>query len=186
MGRKILELYGVARLDGRLREMHGSKYSRVCNAALKKSAKVVETAMKAAAPFPSLKRAIGSRLLKRSREGFGAKAGAAVGKKVPKITVKGLEVASKRGGRGVGMGARNIHWYIMGTAMRSTGSKRIGGHTKGANRGRIATEGAVHSTGRMPRDGFLRAAAQAAMNPARQVLQQEVKAGVEALWRETK
>ncbi len=186
MGRKVLELYGVNKIDGRLREMHGSKFSKVCNGALRKSIKVVENAMKAVAPTPQMKRAIGSRLLKRSREGFGAKAGAAVGKKIPKITVKSLERAGKRTGGGVGIGARNIHWYILGTSMRSTGSKRVGGHQKGANRGRNLTGGAVHSTGRMPAHGFIRAAAQSALPQARQVLQQQVKAGVQALWRETK
>ncbi len=126
---------------------------------------------------------IGSRLLKQS-QGFGAKAGAAIGKKSPKVTVSSLTKKH----HGVGISARNIHWYILGTQMRETGTKRIGrnSHKRGAKPQRIQTGNPRHSTGRMPAHGFIRAASEGAFGPATQVLNATVKEGLNALWKEGK
>jgi hypothetical protein len=181
--RQTLQLFGVAKLNGRLRELSGPEYSKVLRKGMRAGIKVIEKAQKAATPILSVKQAIGSRLLKQ-KEGFGAKAGAAVGKK-KKPTAAALRKAGKRHRGGVGISARNIHWYVLGTQMRETGTKRTGAnsHKRGANPRRVATGRPRHSTGRMPAHGFIRAASEAASSAAVTALQETVRTGLDALWR---
>jgi hypothetical protein len=182
MARPTLQLFGAAEVHGRIRDLQGPKFAKVVRGGLRKAAKVIEQAQKAATGIPDIKRAIGSRLLKQSKEGFGAKAGAAVGKKrsqLAKIAAK----HQKKGKPGVGISSANIHWYVMGTKLRHTGEtsrrNKMGRYNK-------PTGNPVHSTGRMPEHGFIRAASEAASGPATQVLHQEIRDGLEALWKEGK
>lgn len=118
--------------------------------------KVASKAMQAAVPaqFKDAKKGIGSRFNKSRRTNeVMAKAGAGVGIKAAKIKRDADKNFLGRAGRpGVGIGARNIHWFIMGTAQRTTGSKRIRSKKMIAKTGvsRMSTGNPVHSTGRMP------------------------------------
>jgi hypothetical protein len=109
-----------------------------------------------------------------------AKAGAGVGKKMNRSLMK-----SRAAGRGVGISARNIHWYVLGTMERETGSKRIGAnsHKRGVRAQRAYTGKAVHRTGRMPAHPFIHAAAQAAAPEAYRQLMLEINDYVQREWR---
>ncbi len=111
--------------------------------------------MKAAvpAPFKDAKKALGWRFNKSRRNGeLMAKAGAGVGMKSKQIKRTIDSNFLGRAGRpGVGISARNIMWWIMGTAQRFTGSKRVRSKFAAASGvTRLPTGGSVHPTGRMP------------------------------------
>lgn len=73
-----------------------------------------------------LKRAIGSRVFKNKVKGIkDAKVGIAVGKKVSRIKPQ-----DRTGRRGVGISARNAHWFILGTKDRVTKSGRKTGRMR--------------------------------------------------------
>lgn len=165
---KVLNDHELAR---RLLDIGGPKLARSTRVALKKSIKIIETAMKAAAPprLPSVRMAIGSRVARGTE--MRAKAGAGVGKKMNK---NGM--VKHRNRPGVGISAANIHWYVLGTQERETGSKRIGhnSHKRGARPQRAYTGHPVHRTGRAPPHPFLAAAAQAAAPEAYRELMLEI------------
>lgn len=182
MARPVLQMNGVPELRERMRRASSSpEYRRILRGALREGIGIVSRAQKAAVPkgLADVRTALGSRLLKDSRQGFGAKAGAGVGKSSVQRTERRLAKQGPRGGRGVGISARNIHWYVMGTAARMTGSKRVGSRKRGD---RMPTGGAVHSTGRMPAHLFIKAATLGVLASATAVMRQQVWAGLRALW----
>ena len=86
---------------------------------LAKAMRIIVRSMKAAVPvgLKSMKPAIGGTVggKKNSKAQFTAKAGAAVGK-ASKVEAKAGKTAKRRG---VGIGGRNIHWWILGTGSRT-------------------------------------------------------------------
>lgn len=178
MSRKRLMavLTGVPELDNRLKMLAGPGIDRVSRAAVRAAINVVARTQQALAPQGHVRGALGSRML-RKREGFGAKAGGGVGKQVNQL--------ARTGRRGVGISARNIHWWLIGTAERETGSKRVGknSHKRGVRAPRQLTGGARHPTGRMPAHGIIRQAAQLSAGPAHSALVAAVSRGIEREWR---
>lgn len=170
-------LYGVPQQQARLRRSSGGPgYRKVITKVLRRGIQVVAKAQQAAVPkgLKSVKAALGSRVLKAS-EGNKAKAGAAVAKKKKNLPPE------NKGRKGVGMSARNVMWYVMGTGMRETGSKRI--RAKSAKGQRLATGGKVHSTGKMPAHPFIKQAGMQARTDANAVMGQELREGLRALWK---
>lgn len=143
---------GDRALDRKLAELSAGAVKKVMKPAIAAGLRVSAKAMKAAVPgnMKSAKKAIGSRFNKSPRNGtVMAKAGAGVGMKIAKIRKMDKKNSERRGNNpGVGISARNIMWFILGTAQRFTGSKRVRSDKTGNTR--KATGGAVHSTGRMP------------------------------------
>jgi hypothetical protein len=80
---------------------------------------------------------IGSRLTKTSGDSVDAKIGAGVAKRVATST------KNRSGRSGVGIDARNVHWWFLGTANRYTGTKR-------SATGRKDTGSRKRFTGKMP------------------------------------
>lgn len=118
--------------------------------------------------------AIGSRVVRGSGRMLSAKAGGGVGKpRAPRL--------KKRAGRrpGVGISSSNIHWYLLGTGPRWTGSRSW--KVKGGRRSK-RTGGARAFRGRMPSHLFLRQAAMAGAGPANLAMRAELTKGINQAW----
>lgn len=173
----IIVLTGDKQLDERLQMLASDAgIDRVSRQGVRAAIKIIARTQQALAPAGSVRSALGSRMLRKS-EGIGAKAGGGVGKQF---------VPGKRLGRkGVGISARNIHWWLAGTAERWTGETRVGtnSHKRGAKPQRVLTGGSRHYTGRMPAHGIIREAASLAAIPAQKALQVTVRRGIEREWK---
>lgn len=146
---------GIKEIDQRLKELAGAQARKVVrsgvNAGLAVLAREMRAKVQAAANLtPREKKLmiqyIGKRFAKNkagdNKGVLAAKAGFAVGKKMPP-KVSAQQAKSARGGRpGVGISARNIHW-LTGTDDRETGSKKSGNRRK-------LTGNPVRFRGRMP------------------------------------
>jgi hypothetical protein len=147
---------GNEELDRVLRIIQNDFVAKAMKPAMSAGLRTGVKFMKAAvpAPFKDAKKALGWRFNKSKRNGeLMAKAGAAVGMKTKQIKkTAGANFLGRVGRPGVGIGARNIMWWILGTAQRFTGSTRIRSKKVIAATGasRMPTGGAVHSTGSMP------------------------------------
>lgn len=119
-----VRITGDRKLDRTLRHMRTTAARRAVNLGTKKTAMAASKDVKAAIPSNNkgARKAIGWRSLKkREAPGGGAKIGASVGR-------GGKAKATDRSGRrGVGIHARNIHWWYLGTQARRTKSGKSTG-----------------------------------------------------------
>lgn len=142
-------LTGVKELDETLAKLKIGAANKIARPAVRKGGTVLLKKMKAGVPpnMKDAKRALGMVVDSKggvSRKDPRAKVGVAVGK-----ASKALPRGKRAGRPGVGIGGRNLHWWILGTDERTTGSKRV--RSKGVAKGtRTLTGGKVHRTGRMP------------------------------------
>lgn len=122
---------GDKALDKVLANLQAGAEKKVMKPAIAAGLRVAAKAMKAAVPanMKDAKKAIGSRFNKSRRTGeVMAKAGAGVGMKAAKIAKQVAKQSEKRAGRpGVGVGVRNIMWFILGTKSRQTESGKSTG-----------------------------------------------------------
>jgi len=135
-------LVGSIALNLKLNKLKAAGANRIARKALTKALRIGVKGVKANVPsqYKGAKKAIGWRMDQKGgkkRNEHRAKLGAGVG--------KGYSAApsGKRKGTGVGIGGRNIHWFIQGTAERTR--KKIGGSFAKYNK--TATS---KSTGEMP------------------------------------
>jgi hypothetical protein len=178
--RTSAQLLGTRQHDQRIERVSaGPGYRKAISRTLRLGIGIVARAQQAAVPkgLIDVRKALGSRVLKRS---FGnkAKAGAGVGKKMAPAAAAAAAAVGRHGG--VGISARNVHWYVLGTKRRFTGT--ISRRNRGRGRYREATGGAIHSTGSMPAHLFLAAAGAAAAGDAKTVMRQALRAELGALW----
>lgn len=124
------ELY--RQLDG-LRRGAG----RIARRAVAKAAQSSASGIRSRISNPSVRRTIGARLAKTNGEFAEAKIGASVGKRAA------TSVQNRTGRPGVGIDARNVHWWFLGTKDRYTGTKR-------SRTGRKDTGKRKRFTGKMP------------------------------------
>ena len=113
---------GDKQLNKLLRTMRGTAARRATNLGMRKAGQQLAKDIKATIPsrYKSVRKAVGWRNLKvREAPDGGAKVGGAVGKKKNKTTQK-----DRKGRKGVGIDARNIHWWFMGTGQRKTKTGR--------------------------------------------------------------
>ena len=119
-------LTGIAELDKKLEGLKIGAANKIARPALTKAARFLLKKMKADVPADKkdVKRALGMRVDAKggkSKDQQRAKVGAAVG--------KALKSEARRSGKnagGVGIGGRNIHWFLLGTGPRWAGSKSTG------------------------------------------------------------
>lgn len=142
-------LTGVDDVQKVLDGMRVGAANKIARPMLTKGARHLLKKVKAAVPpnYKEAKKAMGMVVDARggkSKNQQRAKVGASVGG-AAKMIGKGR---SGKNTGGVGMGARNIHWFILGTAQRSTGSTRI--RSKLGLGQRKLTGGKIRNTGRMP------------------------------------
>lgn len=127
---------GFAELDAKLQFMTTAAANRIAKAAvrvgLRESAKFIRSAMPASIRAGILEsdKGIGTTTNSKKANGTSGKVGTGVGSsqnKAGQVNTRALKRRGKR--KGVGVSARNLHWFGMGTEDRYTGSKRI--RTKG-------------------------------------------------------
>lgn len=153
----VLAAVDTWRLRAAMKQLRVSGAKRALSAGLVKAAQRGAKHIKASIPgkYKSVRKAIGWRSLKRKDNNGepGVKIGAAVGKAASKAAKTSKD---RKGRSGVGIDARNVHWWFLGTDKRYTGTKRkrIGGRRgRGGWKGvavRSRTGKAVAYRGAMP------------------------------------
>lgn len=156
-----MSVTGVAELDKVFRELKKGLANKIVRPGLNKAGRLAAKKVKATIPsrYKGIRKAIKSRSVKTKFNGgfAGVKVGAGVSRK------KETEKQSRSGRKGVGIGARNVHWWFIGTAERRT------------KRGR--------RTGRMPKQAV---GVSEVLMSAKAELNDVIKRGIEkALWKET-
>jgi hypothetical protein len=117
---------GGMALDATLASLSGKIADTAIKAGVRSALSVVTKGIKAEMPS-KLRKTIGNRFKVFARGKTAAVSGAAVKKDQPELV--------KRKRPGVGISARNIHWWIKGTTTRQT--------SKGANRGAMPAHSVV-------------------------------------------
>lgn len=152
-------LTGDAALIRRLRDLDDKLQRKIVKQAVGKAMTVISRGIKQQIPpkWKDIKKLIGQRFKRATRTSeTQAKVGAAVGKKkggggekIKLSSGKTLTLKKQRdkGRAGVGMGVENVHWFILGTKQRRTGTRRRGRGTRAKT---VATGGSIRRTGRMP------------------------------------
>ena len=108
-----------------------------------------------------------------------AKAGVGAGLKKKAREKREASKGGRNGRKGVGIGVANFHWFILGTAERETGSKRVGAHRRGVKNKRVATGGKVHKTGRMKPNHIVQRGAQKGRAASLTAMADSFKVGIE-------
>jgi len=163
-------LTGAKELDRKFDAMAKAVQNKIGKKAITAGAKAMAKEIKKQIPsrWKGLRKAIGHSV-KRPRSGrmkgvITAKAGAGVGmKKDRRAKLVSAHEAKGRVRRGktrpgVGQSAANAHWFLAGTAERSTGSRRVGSHKRGAKTRRVLNGGKVRRTGRLRPSGIVQRA----------------------------
>jgi len=111
-------LTGDKELDARLNKIKLRAANKIVRPAMLRGMRLILKSIKSRVPtnLKGAKRAMGMSL-KVKGDAAVAKIGAGVGKRKKKSTAKEGPVRAK--GSGVGIGARNIHWFILGTGPRT-------------------------------------------------------------------
>ncbi len=139
---------GIKEIDRRLAELAGKEARKVVRAGVGAGLTVLAQEVRSQTQSAdvssrmrrSLLKTVGKRFAKAkagvSKGTLQAKAGFSVGKKMK-------QAAKGRGRPGVGIDARNVHWALLGTGARETGSKKRG-------KSRVSTGNPVQNRGTMP------------------------------------
>lgn len=123
-GPSLLQITGDRRLIRRLERLEKGGGRRVSNAAVRKALTIIARGIRSEIPakLQSVRRTIGSRFKRtRTQSEKQAKAGLSVGKK------RGSKAPRRSSRGGVGIGARNVHWWALGTQERRTRKGRPAG-----------------------------------------------------------
>ena len=157
----MLTIKGEKELKAKIQMLHKSASHRAVKAGALKSVQVAAKAIKRAIParYKEAKKGIGWKAAK-GKSGldkgvFRAKAGVGVGVKRSQIKLAAKQ--NRAGRKGVGIGAANFHWVVLGTKQRTTNAGR--------------------NTGRMPQElpGF-------ATKAVKPVKQQMLAASIRGSW----
>jgi len=151
---------GVPELDRVFRELSKGMANKIARPGLVKAGRVAAKKVKASIPsrYKGIRKAIKSRSVKTKFNGgvAGVKVGAGVARK--KESDK-----DRSGKKGVGIGARNVHWWFVGTGERKTKSGK--------------------RTGRMPKQA---AGVSDVLMSAKGELNEVIRRGIEkGIWKET-
>lgn len=182
---QFARITGVNELDDALSYLRDKSAKKIGKSCAGKMATVTAKAIRAYVPASLAKstmmasdKGIGSRNSKAKISTIqGAKAGVAVGSAYSKVPPLKRQGSGKR--RGVGISARNLHWFALGTSERWTGSKRVGlnAHKKGVVARRVLTGKPVHRTGRIDAakfGGFVQRGAEASRIAAIQAAREKM------------
>jgi hypothetical protein len=129
-----ITIKGEKELLAKLEMLHKSSAYRAVKAGASKSMQVAAKAIKKAIPpkYKEARKGIGWKAAKGKsglQKGvFRARAGVGVGVKRSKI--QAAKKADRKGRKGVGIGAANFHWLVLGTSFRTTEAGRNTGSTK--------------------------------------------------------
>lgn len=156
----MADIEGLQQLQKNLKAFDKKVQDKITRSSMTASLRIIAKAIKSEVPsaWKNGRKAIGYSFRKgkstsRHKGIIFAKAGVGAGIKKEK-RIKNAAKSKRRGGKGdeikgVGIGVGNFHWFVLGTAARSTASKRIGAHRSGVVNKRQLIGNAVRSTGRM-------------------------------------
>lgn len=179
---------GLDRLKKSLQSLDKKVQDKLTRASMTASLRVIAKAIKSEVPstWKEGRKAIGWSFKKggaRSRHAGAtfAKAGVGAGIKGAARAKRTAENKFNRSGKkkGVGMGVSNFHWFILGTAERETGSKRVGAHRAGVVNRRVATGGKVRRTGRIKPNPIVRRGSLKSKASALAAMAKSLQTGIE-------
>lgn len=175
---------GAKELDRKLAKLKRSVQNKVQRQAVLAGLRIITKAIKAEVPstWKEGRKAIGFSFVRGKKQNIGqtfAKAGVGAGMK-KKAREKRASNAKQRGKKkGIGIGVSNLHWFILGTQERFTGSKRVGAHRKGVVSRRVSTGKQRRRTGRMKPNPIVARGTQKSRAAAKTAIANNLKAGIE-------
>lgn len=117
-----MSVSGVQELERAFRELSKGMANRIVRPGLAKAGRLAVKKVKAAVPsrYKGVRKAIKSRSIKTKYNSgvAGVKVGGGVSRK------RGEKQGDRSGKKGVGIGARNVHWWFLGTRQRRTKNGR--------------------------------------------------------------
>lgn len=182
----FLNITGVKELDDALSYLRDKSAKRIGKAGSRRMAAVLARFMR-----PFVPKSLTSSILMGRNKGIGsrgdrakisnitfAKAGVAVGSAGRRIN----RIVNRGSRKGVGVSARNLHWFALGTKDRFTGRRNSGNKL-------IATGSQRHFTGRIDKDrwgGFVRRGLLAGSATAKAEAAKTINRMISAEWKAAK
>lgn len=178
------EVLGVKQLQRKLNTLKASTQNKLERASVTAGLRATAKAMKSEVPstWKEGRKAIGFSFVRGKGKFAGttfAKAGVGAGIKKKAREKREASKGSRAGEKGVGLSTANMHWFVLGTAERKTGSKRVGAHRRGVVNRRVATGGKVRRTGRMKGNPIVVRGAQKGRAASLKAMADNFKAGIE-------
>jgi hypothetical protein len=176
------EVLGAKQLQKKLSALKTSTQNKLERSAVSAGLRATAKAIKSEVPsaWKEGRKAIGYSFVRGKGKWKGmtfAKAG--VGAGIRKKARDKKPKADRSGRKGIGIGVANFHWFILGTAERETGSKRVGAHRRGVKNKRVSTGGKVQKTGRMEPNPIVQRGAQKSRSASLKAMADNFKAGIE-------
>jgi hypothetical protein len=175
-----VEITGIRELNRKLKQLSEKVQKKLVRAAMVASLRVTAKAIKSEVPstWKEGRKAIGYSFKRGKTPGVTfAKAGVGAGMKKAKRAK--AKQKPRIGHSGVGIGVGNLHWFILGTAERFTGSKRVGARRKGVVNRRVSTGNAVRRTGKLQPNAIVKRGDMKSKGAAKAALITNLKAGIE-------
>jgi len=173
---------GLQQLQNSLNALNEKVREKITRASMTASLRIIAKAIKSEVPsaWKDGRKSIGFSFRKGKASSVHkgitfAKAGVGAGIK----KAKRQKASNLRGKPGVGMGAGNFHWFVLGTAERSTGSKRIGAHRAGVVNKRKLTGKVVRRTGKIKPNGIVKRGTLKSKAAALSAMAKSIQAGID-------
>jgi hypothetical protein len=178
------EVLGVKQLQTKLNTLRASTQNKLERSAVSAALRVTAKAIKSEVPstWKEGRKAIGYSFARGKGKWTGAtfaKAGVGAGIRKKARDKRDQNKSDRAGRKGVGIGVSNFHWFILGTAERETGSKRVGAHRRGVINKRVATGGKVQKTGRMKPNPIVQRGAEKGRAASLKAMAENFKSGIE-------
>jgi|GEM_PF-2365586 len=178
------EVLGVKQLQKTLDRLKASVQNKLERLAVVAALRVTAKAIKSEVPsaWKEGRKAIGWSFVRGKGKLVGttfAKAGVGAGIKKKTRDKRETTKKSRSGRKGVGIGVANLHWFVLGTRERETGSKRVGAHRRGVVNKRVATGKKVQKTGRLQPNPIVQRGANKSRSAALQAMADNFEAGIE-------
>jgi hypothetical protein len=174
---------GLKELKASLKRLDKKVEDKLLRASMTASLRVIAKAIKSEVPstWKEGRKAIGwsfkrGKAKSKYKGTTWAKAGVGAGIKKAKRQKAGKD---RSGRKGVGQGVGNFHWFILGTADRETGSKRVGAHKAGVVNRRVATGKMIRRTGRIKPNGIVKRGTLKSQAAALAAMAKSLTAGIE-------
>ena len=178
------EVLGVKQVQKKFHTLKLSTQNKLERQAVSAGLRLIAKAIKAEVPsaWKEGRKAIGFSFMRGKGKYAGktfAKAGVGAGIKKKARDKRDQASKGRAGRKGVGISVANFHWFILGTAERETGSKRVGAHRKGAISRRVPTGKKVHKTGRIKPNPIVQKGAQRGQPASLKAMADNFAAGIE-------
>jgi len=178
------EVLGVELVKKKLAALRLSVQNKLERQAVSAGLRMLAKAIKSEVPsaWKEGRKAIGFSFIRGKGKFAGttfAKAGVGAGIKKKAREKREASKGGRNGRKGVGISVANFHWFILGTAERETGSKRVGAHRIGVVNRRVATGKKVRKTGRMKPHSIVARGAAKGQAAALNAMAENFRAGIE-------